>query len=136
MSISLTNRDDLIANSISLIQQTGLYDLGSNVLEVVATLPQKVDKGTVYTTVETYIKPEVNALIANLSDTTLEGQLVLKANIDDVNAALLLKSDKATTYTMVAVNTLLAPKADSSDVTASLNLKADKSNTFSKTEIN
>ena len=119
MSISLTNRDDLVANSISLIQQTGLYDLGTNVLEVVATLPQKVDKGTVYTTVETYNKPEVNALISNLSDTTLEGQLVLKANIDDVNAALLLKSDKATTYTMVAVNALLAPKANSSDVTAS-----------------
>ena len=131
MSVSLTNRDDIVADSIGLIQQAGLYDLGTNVLEVVATLPQKVDKGTVYTTVGTYNKPEVNALISNLSDTTLEGQLVLKANIDDVNAALLLKSDRATTYTMVAVNTLLAPKADSSDVTASLNLKAEKS-TYSR----
>ena len=121
MSISLTNRDDLIANSISLIQQTGLYDLGTNVLEVVATLPQKVDKGTVYTTVETYNKPEVNASISNLSDTTLEGQLVLKTNIDDVNRALALKANVATTYSIVDVDTLLAPKANNSDVTRNLN---------------
>ena len=135
MSVSLTNRDDIAADSISLIQQAGLYDLGTNVLEVVATLPQKIGKGTVCTTAETYNKPEVNALLSNLSDATVAEQLVLKANIDDVNQALALKADKANTYTKVAVDTLLAPKASSSDVTAYLSLKADKSDTFTKVEI-
>ena len=43
MSVSLTNRDDMVVNSISLIQQSGLYDLGDNLIETVASLPNKAD---------------------------------------------------------------------------------------------
>ena len=53
---------------------------------------------------------KVVGLISNLNDTTVAGQLVLKANVDDVNTALALKADVATTYRMVDVDTLLAPK--------------------------
>ena len=85
MSLSLTNRDDVVANSISLIQQQGLYDVGVNVIDVVASLLNKGDKTTVYTKTETFNKPEVLELLNDLSDTTVADQLVLKANIDDVN---------------------------------------------------
>ena len=130
MRLSLTNRDDVIANSISLIQQQGLYDVGENVIDVVASLPNKADKTTVYTKTETFNKPEVLRLLNNLSDTTVAEQLVLKANINDVTAALRLKADKVTTYTKTNVDALLAPKAFSADVTASLNLKADKADIY------
>ena len=135
MSLSLTNRDDVVANSVSLIQPTGLYDLGESVLDVATAITNKADKTTVYAKTETYNKPEVNALLSTLSDTTVSEQLLLKADIADVSAALLLKSDKITTYTKTDVDTLLAPKANSSDVSASLALKADKANTYLKTEI-
>ena len=72
MSVSLTNRDDMVVNSISLIQQSGLYDVGDNLIETVATLPNKADKATTYTKTQTYNKPEVDALISGLSDVGLQ----------------------------------------------------------------
>ena len=77
MSVSLTNRDDMVVNSISLIQQSGLYDLGDNLIETVATLPSKADKATTYTKVQTYNQTEVNYLVSNLSDTGLQQNIKL-----------------------------------------------------------
>ena len=84
MSVSLTNRDDIVVNSISLIQQSGLYDLGDNLIETVATLPSKSNKAEVYEKIETYNKPEVDALLSGLSDTGLQQKIELKADIADV----------------------------------------------------
>ena len=109
MSLSLTNRDDVVANSVSLIEPTGLYDLGESVLGVATAITIKADKAAVYAKTETSHKPEVNALLSILSDATVSEQPLLKADIADVNAALLLKSDKITTYTKTDVDTLLAP---------------------------
>ena len=72
MSASWTNRDDIVANSISLIQQSGLYDLGDNLIETVQSLPNKADKATTYTKVQTHNQTEVNYLVSNLSDTGLQ----------------------------------------------------------------
>ena len=72
MSVSLTNRDDIIVNSINLIQQSGLYDIGDNLIETVATLPSKANKADVYEQIQTYSKPEVDALLGGLSDASLE----------------------------------------------------------------
>ena len=64
MSVSLTNRDDVVVNSISLIQQSGLYDLADNLLETVQSLPNEADKATTYTKVQTYNQTEVNYLLS------------------------------------------------------------------------
>ena len=79
MSLSLTNRDDVVANSVSLTQATGLYDLGESVLDAATAITSKADKATVYTKTESYSKPEVNALLSILSDATVSEQLLLKA---------------------------------------------------------
>ena len=72
MSVSLTNRDDIIVNSINLIQQTGLYDIGDNLIETVATLPSKANRTAVCEKTQTYNQTEVNALLSGLSDASLE----------------------------------------------------------------
>ena len=75
MSVSLTNRDDVVVNSISLIQQSGLYDWGDNLIETVQSLPNKADKATTYTKVQTYNQDEVNALLSGLSNTGLQQKM-------------------------------------------------------------
>ena len=72
MSVSLTNRDDIVVNSISLTQQGGLCDLGDNLTETVAALPNEADKAAVYEQVQTYNQTEVNASVSNISDTGLQ----------------------------------------------------------------
>ena len=96
MSVSLTNRDDIVVNSISLLQQSGLYDLGENLIDTVQSLPNKADKATTYTNVQTYNQTEVNALLSDLSDTGLQRKIELKADIADVDRRLALKADKST----------------------------------------
>lgn len=57
----------------------------------------------------------------------VDAQLLLKANITDMNTALALKSDKLTTYTITQVDSLLNPKATVAYVDAQLLwLKADR----------
>ena len=99
MSVPLTNRDDIVVNSISLIQQSGLYDLGDNPIEAVRSLPNKADKATTYTKVQTYNQDEVNALLSDLSNTGLQQKIELKADIADVDSRLALKADKSNTHT-------------------------------------
>ena len=99
MSVSLTNRDDMVVNSISLIQQSGLYDLGDNLIETVASLPNKADKAITYTKAQTYNQTEVNSLLSNLSDTGLQHKIELKADIADVDRRLNLKADQIDSHT-------------------------------------
>ena len=70
--MSLTNRDDVVVSSINLIQQGGFCDLGDNLIETVATLPNKADKTTVCEKVQTYNQTEVNYLVSSLSDTGMQ----------------------------------------------------------------
>ena len=99
MSVSLTNRDDMVVNSISLIQQSGLYDLGDNLIEAVATFPNKANKTEVYEKIQTYNQTEVNSLLSNLSDAGIQQKIELKADIADVDRRLNLKADKIDTHT-------------------------------------
>ena len=58
MSVSLTNRDDMVVNSISLIQQSGLYDLGDNLIETVQSLPNRLTKQQLTRECKHTIKPK------------------------------------------------------------------------------
>ena len=136
MSVSLTNRDDMVVNSISLIQQSGLCDLCDNLIETVASLPNKADKATTYTKTQTYSQPEVDALLSDLSNTGLQQKTELKADIADVDSRLALKADKSNTHTKTEIVEFLDVKADKTAVTAGLNLKMNISNAYDKTEIN
>ena len=138
MSVSLTNRDDIVANRISLIQQSGLCDLGDNLIETVATLPNKADKATTYTKVQPYNQTEVNYLVSNLSDTGLQQKIELKADIADVDRRLNLKADKINTHTHTNTDIVefLDGKAGKTAVTAGLDLNMAISNAYDKTEIN
>ncbi len=77
MSLSLTNRKDIVADSIGVITDNEIIDLTGAISE---KAPQ----------ITTYTKTEVDGLLNNLSDTTVAEQLSLKANINDVSAALAL----------------------------------------------
>ena len=123
MSVSLTNRDDIVVNSTSLIQQSGLYDLGDNSIETVATLPSKANKTEVYEKIQTYNQTEVNSLLSNLSDTGLQQKINLEADIADVDRRLNLKADKIDTHTKTDIIEFLDGKADKTAVTAGLDLK-------------
>ena len=79
MSVSLTNRDDIVVNSISLIQKSGLYDLGDNLIETVASLPNKANNTEAYEKIQTYNQTEVNYLLSNLSDTGLQQKNRIKS---------------------------------------------------------
>ena len=93
------------------------------IVSVAEQLQSKAPKTTVYTKQETYTQQLVNALLSNMEDESLEAQLELKADIDDVNAALLLKRSVADSYTITQTNDLLAPKATTTYVDGTLNLK-------------
>ena len=95
-------------------------------VSVAQQLETKAPKTTVYTRQETYSQLQVNALLNNMEGENVEAQLELKADIDDVNAALLLKRNVSESYTITQTNDLLAPKATTADVNAGLNLKRDK----------
>ena len=136
MSVSLTNRDDIVVNSISLIQQSSLYDLGDNLIETVASLPNKADKATTYTKVQTYNQTEVNYLLSGLSDTGLQQKVELKADIADVDRRLALKADVSNTYTKTDIVEFLDAKADKTAATAGLNLKMATTDAYNKTELN
>ena len=99
MSVSLTNRDDIVVNSISLIQQSGLCDLDDDLIETVQSLPNKADTATTYTKVQTYNRTEVNSWVFNLSDTGLQQNVELKADVADVDRRLAMKADGSNTYT-------------------------------------
>ena len=81
MSVSLTNRDDIVVNSTSLIQQSVLYDLGDNLSETVQSLPNKADNATTYTKVQTYNQTEINYVVFNLSDTGFQQKYNLKQTL-------------------------------------------------------
>ena len=132
--VSLNNRKDIIANSLGVITTNEILDVGDGLASAASALKTKADKVTVYTKTETHNKPEVNALINGLSDTTVAAQLELKADITDVNRLLALKADKADVYTSVDVDELLAKKANETYVDGKLELKADKNNTYTITE--
>ena len=135
MSVSLTNRDDMVVNSISLIQQSGLYDLGDNLIETVATLPSKANKTEVYEKIQTYNQTEVNSLLSNLSDTGLQQKIELKADIADVDRRLNLKADKIDTYTKTDIIEFLDGKADKTAVTAGLGLTMAISKAYDKLKL-
>ena len=58
----------------------------------------------------------------------------MKADINDVAAALALKANKTETYTKTDITTFLSTKADDDEVEAGLALKADKADTYNKTQ--
>ena len=134
MPLSLSNRKDIIANSLGVISESTIVDVGDNIVSVVEQLESKAPKTTVYTKQETYTRQQVNALLDNVEDENIDAQLELKADIDDVNAALLLKRDKSDSYTIARINNLLEPKATTAYVDAGLNLKANQITTHSKSD--
>ena len=104
MSLSLTNRDDIIANSYSLITSDGVVDLLDAVQSSVVGLPPS--------TLNTLEK--LSAAISNDPTyfSTMQAAVNAKANAsttyskDDVNAFLLGKTDDAELTTAVgAINT-------------------------------
>ena len=86
--VSLNNRKDIVANSLGIITETQIVDVGDGLASAASALLTKADKTTVYTKTQTHNKPEVNALINGLSDTTVAAQLELKADITDVDRLL------------------------------------------------
>ena len=101
-------------------------DVGDNMVSVAQQLETKAPKTTVYTKQETYSQQQVNALLNNMEDENIEAQLELKADIDDVNAALLLKRNVADSYTITQTNDLLAPKGNRSRCECWAKLKETK----------
>ena len=83
----------------------------------------KVDSSEVYT------KGEI--------DTSMD----LKANSADVEADMLLKSDKASTFTKTEVNTYLSNKANTADVydkssiDTQMGTKSDTATTYTKSQV-
>ena len=123
MSLSLTNRKDIVADSIGVITENEIVDLTGAISE---KAPQ----------ITTYTKTEVNSLLNSLNDATVAEQLSMKADIEDVNAALSLKANKSETYTKTEITAFLSTKADDNEVEEGLALKADKADTYNKTLIN
>ena len=92
MPVSLTNNKDIVADSVSVISGNNVIDLGDGLVDVGSALGTKANQITTYTKIET------DYLLNTLSDNTTAETIALKANITDVNAALVLKADKADTY--------------------------------------
>ena len=63
--VSLRNSKDIIANSLGLISEDAILDVGDNMTYVAQQLETKATKTTVYTNQETYTQQQVNALIGD-----------------------------------------------------------------------
>jgi hypothetical protein len=81
MPLSLNNSKDLVVNSVTLLEEQSLIDVGDGLLNTAIALLTKADAA------DAYRKTEVNAF------------LDAKADDEELDAALLLKADKAQTYT-------------------------------------
>ena len=130
MSLSLTNRDDIIANSYSIITENGsVVDVLDAVQSSVVGLPPSS-----LNTIE-----KLSAAISNDPNyfQTIQTSINTKAPISttytktQVDSALNTKADQSTTYTKTQINTFLDSKPDDAD----LDLKADKATTYTKTEV-
>ena len=130
MSFSLTNRDDVIANSYSIITANGsVVDVLDAVQGSIVGLPPSS-----LNTIE-----KLSAAISNDPNyfQTIQTSINTKAPISitytktEVTAALNLKADLSSTYTKTEVNAFLDAKPDDAD----LDLKADKLTTYTKTEV-
>ena len=119
MSLSLTNRDDRIANSFSLITSNGSV---VNVLDVVQSSVVGLPPSSL-NTIE-----KLSAAIANDPNylTTINTSINTKApaattySKTQVDAALGLKADKLTTYTKPEMGTLLEGKTDDGELTTAV----------------
>ena len=135
MSLSLTNRDDIIANSYSLITSDGVVDLLDAVQSSVVGLPPS--------TLNTLEK--LSAAISNDPTyfSTMQAAVNAKANAsttytkDDVNAFLLGKTDDAELTSAVgAINASIGTvSATVAAVAAAVGVKADTSTTYTKTAV-
>ena len=83
MSLSLNNSVDIVANSVKIVEEQYLLDVGDGLLNTAVALLTKADKDNVYEKADVYNKPEINRLLNNLSDATVAEQLALKADIND-----------------------------------------------------
>ena len=86
--VSLSNREDILADSLGIVTEAQIVNVADGLASVASALLTKADKVTVYTKTETHAQQQVNDLINGLSDTTVAGQLALKADITDVNRLL------------------------------------------------
>ena len=86
---------------MKIVEEQSLLDVRDGIVSSAMALLSKAEKTTVYAKTETYAQQEVNDLVNGLSDTTVAGQLALKADIPDVNRLLNLKANKADVYTRV-----------------------------------
>ena len=75
-------------------------------------------------------------MLNNLEDENIEAQLELKADIDDVNAALLLKRNVSESYTITQTNNLLAPRATTAYVDGALSHKRNITDSYTITQTN
>ena len=130
MSSLLTNRDDIIANSFSIITASGsVVDVLDAAQGSIAGLPPWS-----FNTIE-----KLSAAISNDSNyfQPIQTPINNKAPIsttytkNEVIAALGLKADQSTTYNKTQTHTFLDSKPDDAD----LELKADKAPTYTKTEV-
>ena len=132
MSLSLTNRDDIIANSYSLITSGGVVDILDVVQSSVVGLPPST-----LNTIE-----KLSAAISNDPNyfSTMQAAVNSKANAsttyskDDVNALLLGKTDDAELTTAVgAINTSIGTVSTAvAAVATAVATKANASTTYSK----
>ena len=131
MALSLTNRDDIIASSYSVITDNGA------VIDILNAAQSNFEE-------HAYSKTQVDnalGLKADQSTTYTKTQMntFLDGKPDD--ADLDLKADKLTTYSKTQVDTALALKADQSttysktQVDSAVGLKADQSTTYTKTQV-
>ena len=150
MSLSLTNREDIIANSYSIITDTGsVVDILDAVQGSVVGLPPSslntIEKLSAaisndpnyFQTIQTSIDAKAPAS-TTYSKTQVDSAVSLKADQSttysktQVDSALGLKADQSTTYNKTQMNAFLDGKPDDAD----LDLKADKTTTYTKTEVN
>ena len=119
MSLSLTNRDDIIANSLPILTATG------EVVDVLDAVQGSV-VGRPPSTLNTL--EQISSAISNDPNyfQTIQTAINSKApasttyNKTAVDVALALKSDKITTYNMTQINTFLDTKPDDSELEASV----------------
>ena len=157
MSLSLNNTEEIIANSIYLIQGNDIIDI----LDLISNATGGVENNT-YTKsqidgflnlkrnlIDSYSIIQTNNLLNNKLDVSVfNTQIALKRNILDsyskteVNTSLALKANQATTYTKTEVDTSLGLKRNildsysKTEVDTSLSLKRNILDSYSKTEIN
>ena len=131
MALSLTNRDDVIANSYSIITEDG------SVVDVINAAQSSF-------VANFYSKSQVdNALGLKADQSTTYTKTQMNAFLDGKpdDADLDLKADKTTTYTKTQVDSAVSLKADQSttysktQVDTALGLTADQSTTYTKTQV-